>query len=78
MGPREAAGGWGDASTQVRDMLLELHRVGSADPGTDLQEHDPRAGPSLDIPQHLPWALAPSGHTTLHPGDQGLALLRQA
>lgn len=76
--PRKAAGGRGDAPTQVREMVLELHRIGSAGPGTGLQEHNSRAGASLDVPQGLPWALVPFGHTTLHPRDRGLALLRQA
>lgn len=78
LGPWEAAGGWGDAPTHIRVMLPKLHHTGSADPGTDLQKHNLRAGPSLDIPQGLSWALEPSGCATLHPGDQRLALLRQA
>ena len=78
MRPRKAAGGRGDAPIQVRETLPELHRTGSAGLGPGPQEHDPRAGPSLGIPQGLLWALAPFGRTTLHPGDRGLALRRQA
>jgi len=55
---------------RVRETLLELHRMGSAGPGTGPQEQVPRAMPSLDVMQGLPWAPAPFSHTTLHPGTR--------
>lgn len=45
-------------------MLPELHCTGSAGLGTGPQEHDPRARPSLDVPQGLPWRLLAAPHCT--------------